>query len=148
MIKFEYFKKENYEDLLEMMMDFYRSEAVTEPLDKSLIERLLEDILSKKHPIWGYEAIYDDILVGFGIVTKYYASEVAGPTLQLEDLYIREAYRSKGIAKKYFAKVKADFPNVKRLRLEVCSSNKKAIKLYKKLGFEVLDYIQMVDDQV
>ena len=148
MIKFEYFKKENYEDLLEMMMCFYRSEAVTEPLDKSLIERLLEDILSKKHPIWGYEAIYDGILVGFGIVTKYYASEVAGPTLQLEDLYIREAYRSKGIAKKYFAKVKADFPNVKRLRLEVCSSNKKAIKLYKKLGFEVLDYIQMVDDQV
>ena len=41
MVKFEDFKKENYDDLLSMMMHFYRSDAVADPVDESIIERLL-----------------------------------------------------------------------------------------------------------
>ena len=148
MVKFEDFKKENYEDLLGMMKLFYRSDAVADPVDESIIERLLNDILSREHSIRGYEARYDGNLVGFGIVTSYYASEVAGITIQLEDLFISEDYRSMGIAQEYFAKVKDDFPEAARYRLEVCASNQRAIDLYKRLGFEVLEYVQMVDDQI
>ena len=53
-----------------------------------------------------------------------------------------------GIAQEYFAKVKDDFPEAARDRLEVCASNQRAIDLYKRLGFEVLEYVQMVDDQI
>ena len=45
MVKFEDFKKENYEDLLGMMKLFYRSDAVSDPIDESVIEKLLKDIL-------------------------------------------------------------------------------------------------------
>ena len=148
MVKFEDFKKENYDDLLSMMMHFYRSDAVADPIDESIIKRLLSDILSREHSIRGYEARYDGNLVGFGIVTSYYASEVAGITIQLEDLYISEEYRSMGIAQEYFAKVKENFPEAVRDRLEVSGTNKRAIDLYKRLGFDVLEYVQMVDDQV
>lgn len=148
MIEFEEFKMENYDNLLNMMLYFYQSDAVDHPLDGVIVQKLLDDILSKKYSIKGYEAMYGGDLVGFGIVTSYYASEVAGITIQLEDLYIIKEYRSKGIAKEYFARVKEAFPQAARFRLEVCSSNERAIELYKKLGFEELEYMQMVDDQV
>ncbi|KGF15189.1 GNAT family acetyltransferase [Peptostreptococcus sp. MV1] len=148
MIEFEEFRMENYDDLLSMMMYFYRSDAVDHPIEESIVEKLLDDIISKEHPIKGYEVIYGGDLVGFGIVTSYYASEVAGMTIQLEDLFIIDEYRSMGIAKEYINRVREAFPQAARFRLEVCSSNERAIDLYKKLGFEELEYMQMVDDQV
>src|SRR3712207_2259643 len=99
MINFREFTKNNSNELYEMMKEFYRSDAVDHPIDLEVIKRLLEDILEGKHEIIGYEVIYDDNLVGFGVVTRYYTSEVAGMTIQMEDLYIQEEYRSKGIAK-------------------------------------------------
>lgn len=91
MVKFEDFKKENYDDLLSMMMHFYRSDAVADPVDESIIERLLNDILSREHSIKGYEARYDGNLVGFGIVTSYYASEVAVKTTPTNTAFRRSA---------------------------------------------------------
>ena len=136
MIGFKEFSKENYDRLYSMMVEFYRSDAVDHPIDLDIIKRLLEDILTGDYTIRGYEVYYDDNLVGFGVMTRYYASEVAGITIQLEDLFIQEEYRSKGIAKEYFR------------RIEVARNNKRAIKLYKAGGFEELEYMQMIYDRV
>ena len=37
--------------------------------------------------------------------------------------------------------------DVVRLRLEVEAENTKAVSLYKRLGYEVLDYVQMIKDE-
>jgi len=37
-----------------------------------------------------------------------------------------------------------EYPAAKRFHLEVAEENTRAIGLYKKLGYEVLDYVQMV----
>ncbi|MDO4673473.1 MAG: GNAT family N-acetyltransferase, partial [Porphyromonadaceae bacterium] len=58
--------------------------------------------------------------------------------------FIKENYRSKGIAKAYFKAVMENYPEAVRFRLEVCSSNTKAISLYKRMGFEKLEYDQMI----
>lgn len=144
MIIFKYFEEEHYDILLEMMLDFYSSDAVDHPIEKEIVVRLLEDILSGEHPIKGIEAYYNDKLVGFGVVTTYYTSEVAGTTVQLEDLFIQEEYRSRGIAKEYFKQVMESHPEAVRFRLEVSPSNVKAIKLYDAMGFRRLDYNQMI----
>ncbi|WP_106777219.1 GNAT family N-acetyltransferase [Peptostreptococcus russellii] len=144
MIVFKYFEEEHYDILLEMMLDFYSSDAVDHPIEKEIVVRLLEDILSGEHPIKGIEAYYNDKLVGFGVVTTYYTSEVAGTTVQLEDLFIQEEYRSRGIAKEYFKHVMESHPEAVRFRLEVSPSNVKAIKLYDAMGFRRLDYNQMI----
>lgn len=144
MIIFKYFEEEHYDILLERMLDFYSSDAVDHPIEKEIVVRLLEDILSGEHPIKGIEAYYNDKLVGFGVVTTYYTSEVAGTTVQLEDLFIQEEYRSRGIAKEYFKQVMESHPEAVRFRLEVSPSNVKAIKLYDAMGFRRLDYNQMI----
>lgn len=144
MILFKNFDKKNYDSLLKMMLEFYSSDAVDQAIDKEIVRKLLDDILSGKESIKGIEAYYDNKLVGFGVITSYYASEVAGITIQLEDLFIKEEYRSKGIAKDYFKEVMENHPEAVRFRLEVCSSNTKAIDLYKRMGFEKLEYEQMI----
>lgn len=147
MIEFFEYKKENYDNLFEMMIGFYTSDAVDHPIEERIIRKLLDDIISNEYSVKGVEIYSDKELVGFGILTSYYTSEVAGINIQLEDLYIAPEYRSKGIAKKYFAYVMEKYPNAARFRLEVSPSNNRAIKLYSELGFEILDYNQMILDK-
>lgn len=146
MIKFEYFKKENYRTLLEMLLAFFTSPALTDPIDRSIVVKLLDDILEGNHNIDGIEIYYKDELVGFGTLTSYYATEVAGKTIQFEDLYIEEGYRGMGIASEYFTKIMDKYPEAKRFRLEVEESNHRAIKLYERLDFEKIGYVQMVNE--
>lgn len=146
MIEFKLFQRQNYDKLKEMMLTFYTSEAVDEALDEEIILKLLDDILSGEYSVKGIEAYYKDSLVGFGVITSYYSSEVAGLTIQLEDLYIESKYRSKGIAKEYFSAVRKNYPDAARFRLEVCPTNERAIKLYEELGFKTLKYSQMIID--
>ena len=89
----------------------------------------------------------DGHIVGFGYVTVYYACEVGGRCLMFEELYLKEEARGKGYGSRYFEAVMKARPEVKRFRLEVTRSNEGAVRLYQKLGFEFLDYDQMVLDR-
>lgn len=146
MIKIHSFKDDNRELLIEMMNDFYCSPALLHPLDKEVINRLIDDILNKEYSINGLEIINDGELIGFGTYTTYYSTEVAGIVIQFEDIYIKEKYRSLGIGKQYIQSVIRNHPEAKRFRLEVAKGNLRAKKLYEKLGFIDLSYYQMVYD--
>ena len=68
--------------------------------------------------------------------------EIHTPTSYLNDLVIKEEFRGKGYGKKFtewfisFSKKKG----VKRIGLGTRVENKRALKLYKKLGFEIIGY--------
>lgn len=66
----------------------------------------------------------------------------------VEELYVKEPYRSKGLGKEFFAFLDQLFQQkVQRLRLEVEPDNVRARKLYGNIGYEVLDYLQMVKER-
>jgi ribosomal protein S18 acetylase RimI-like enzyme len=73
--------------------------------------------------------------------------EAGGDTLWLEDLYIRKDFRNKGLGKEYFNFIFSEYKGVRRFRLEVEDTNERAVKLYKSLGFEFLEYKQMILDK-
>ena len=66
----------------------------------------------------------------------------------LEELYVRNEYRSKGIGSKVIEFLKEKFKDYKRIRLEVEINNKRGIKLYNNMGFNELKYIQMICDDI
>jgi ribosomal protein S18 acetylase RimI-like enzyme len=39
-----------------------------------------------------------------------------------------------------------EYPSAKRFHLEVAEENTRAIELYKKLGYEILEYVQMIKE--
>ena len=67
--------------------------------------------------------------------------------LLIEELYLKPEHQGKGFGSQVFDWLFEEYRGkVKRFRLEVTKVNDGAIRLYKRRGFEELDYLQMVWD--
>ena len=67
--------------------------------------------------------------------------------MMFEELYLKEEARGKGYGSRFFEMVMKERTEIRRFRLEVSKANEKAVRLYRRLGFEFLDYDQMVLDR-
>jgi ribosomal protein S18 acetylase RimI-like enzyme len=84
---------------------------------------------------------------GYGLTAKTFSQEAGGYVIWLEELYIREQFRSRGLGSEFFAYVEKKYAGqAARFRLEVEEDNVRAISLYKRLGYEALDYTQMIKE--
>ena len=81
-------------------------------------------------------------VVGYGMLAKSFSTEFGKSCIWIEDLYIKEAFRGRGIGSAFFNLVEEKYPR-SVLRLEVEEDNERAIKVYRKNGFEVLPYMEM-----
>jgi|SRR5579862_1984038 len=82
---------------------------------------------------------------GYAVFFEHY-STWAGPTLYLEDLYVRPHFRGKGIGMALLAAV-ADIAlreNSRAMQWEVLDWNERAIALYRSLGAEFRDHWKSV----
>ena len=77
---------------------------------------------------------------GYALFFDYYSTWV-GRELYLEDLFVREAFRGKGIGKALLAAVArvAQTEGCCAMQWEVLDWNKKAVDLYEKMGAEFRD---------
>ena len=64
----------------------------------------------------------------------------------IEEIFLKKEYRGKGYGRAFFEWVFREYPDVKRYRLEVTKANEGAAALYRKVGFQFLDYRQMIKD--
>ncbi len=85
-------------------------------------------------------AEWDGQAAGYALFFGYYSTWV-GPGLYLEDLFVRERFRGKGIGSALLAAVAriARDEKCSSVQWEVLGWNEKAIGLYKKLGAEFRD---------
>ena len=85
-------------------------------------------------------ADWDGQPAGYALFFGYY-STWAGRRLFLEDLFVREPFRGRGIGRALLASVAciAVQENCYGVQLEVLGGNERAIELYKFLGAEILD---------
>lgn len=134
-------------EVLEMVKSFYSSEAVDHKVEDFILERTFMDAAGQDPCIWGVLIYDEDVVVGFAYMTVCYACEVGGRTLILEELYMKEESRGKGYGKQFFTWMFKEYPDILRFRLEVTKSNEGAIALYERLGFQYLQYGQMVHDR-
>lgn len=130
-----------------LLDEFYNSDAVIKPIPKNYYENILNVLTDQNSSAKGYLIGDEKTVFGYGVVNLTFSMEAGGNTLWLEDLYIRKDYRNKGFGKQYFDFIFSTYKNVNRFRLEVEETNPKAIKLYKSLGFEFLEYKQMILDK-
>ena len=84
---------------------------------------------------------------GYGLIAKTFSQEAGGMVYWLEELYILEEYRSKGLGSEYFRYMEEHKEEgVTRFRLEVEKENERAWKLYKRQGYDWLEYDQMIKE--
>ena len=83
---------------------------------------------------------------GFALLSKTFSQEAGGVSVTIEEIYIEEAHRGKGLATSFFEYLKS-LPGIARLRIEVEDDNEGAKRLYRRMGFDLLPYLQMVIDK-
>jgi GNAT superfamily N-acetyltransferase len=126
--------------------EFYNSPAVLSPIKKEYHENTFNELMRSRDYLDCYILEYDGQLAGFGLLNITYCHEAGGKVIWIEELYVRESFRSLGIGRKFFAFVEEKFPAF-RYRLEVEKENDRAVKLYKSLGYDFLEYDQMIKDK-
>lgn len=137
---------EDREFYLRAADEFYHTDAVEKPLPMERLNANFDEVMRSDVYLEGLILEQDGEKAGYCLLTKTFHTE-AGMTLWLEDVYILEQFRSKGLGKELFAYLDENYSEkFGRFRLEVEDENEIAVALYKKNGFRFLEYKQMIKD--
>lgn len=131
--------------LNELFSEFYASDAVLSPIPQRFHDAALDELFSGASRQRCYILCAGETPVGYALLAEKYSHEAGGVELWLEELYLREGARGKGLGSALLREVLAlaRREGVMRVRLEVEPENERAAKLYAQLGFQPLPYGQM-----
>jgi ribosomal protein S18 acetylase RimI-like enzyme len=131
-----------------MVAEFYCSSAVLKPKDPKNFEATFAAAMDNSPFVRILMIENDEKPIGYALLSLTYSNEAGGMVVLIEEVQIDKAHRGGGYGSKLFEFLEHEYRSAKRFRLEVGSNNTRAIDLYRKLGYKVLDYVQMVKDVV
>jgi len=136
------------EIVLPMVADFYRTDAVDHEVPEEIMERSFNACADPDEPLLRGVLVFDgEELAGYVYLTFCYSAEVGGRCVFIEEIFLKEKFRGRGLGKEIMAWMEGEYPEVRRFRLEVTQVNKSAIRLYEGSGYKYLRYDQMVFDK-
>lgn len=135
------FVPEDREDYIRFSTEFYNSSAVDKPVPRENFEQGFDEMMRSDVYVQGYMLVCDGNNVGYCVTMKTYSVEAGGITIWIDELFVLEEYRSKGLGRELFKYIEENGDKkLRRIRLEVELDNGRAISLYKKMGFEPAPY--------
>lgn len=135
------FVPEDREDYIRFSTEFYNSSAVDKPVPREHFEQGFDEMMRSDVYVQGYMLVCDGNNVGYCVTMKTYSVEAGGITIWIDELFVLEEYRSKGLGRELFKYIEENGDKkLRRIRLEVELENGRAISLYKKMGFEPATY--------
>jgi ribosomal protein S18 acetylase RimI-like enzyme len=130
MIQFKSLESSQIETITSMMRDFYAIDNY--PIDFEISKQLFHEFISNENlgKSW---LIYDDSeVIGYVILTFIFSFEYKGRIAFIDELYLKDIARGKGIGAKTLDFIKEQIPklSLKLLYLEVEHHNENAQRLY------------------
>ncbi|MEO8515994.1 MAG: GNAT family N-acetyltransferase [Flavobacterium sp.] len=125
------------EEMVSMMQDFYAIDNY--PIEVDLTKKLFEEFLINENLGRAWLIYNKEEIVGYVILTFIFSFEYKGSIGFLDELYLSEKARGKGIGKKTmnFIQIQAQELKLKVIYLEVENHNENAQKLYHGSHFSV-----------
>lgn len=130
------------EAVIDMMRVFYTSPAVLSNGSEEIFLSDVENCVNDNPYLEGYIIENTNDVQGYAMVAKSFSTEFGKHCIWIEDLYIKDEYRGMGLGSMALKYIEEKYPNA-LFRLEVEAENERAVKTYKKCGFEVLPYMEM-----
>ena len=128
-----------------MAEEFYHSDAVLHPIPAEYHRRAFAEMMRSGQYLSGYIFTDGDNTAGFAVTNRMMQHEAGGVMVWVEDLYIRPAYRGQGLGSRFLAWLEEQLRgDAVMLRLETEPENERAQELYYRLGYENLNYLQMI----
>ena len=128
--------------VVDMMRIFYHSPAVFTNGSEEIYHNDVTACVEDSPYAEGYIFENEKEILGYGMIAKSFSTEFGKPCIWIEDLYLKEEYRGKGIGSSFFAYLEEKYPNT-IMRLEVEEDNTRAVAVYLKNGYETLPYMEM-----
>lgn len=129
--------------LLAMMEEFYREEAIL--FERETARGAIEEL--SQTPALGsiLLLVVDEEVIGYLVAIQSFILEFGGRQTFLDELFIAEKWRGKGLGKCALAAVEkfARENHSRALRLEAARTNARALAMYERVGFERHDRFTM-----
>ena len=149
MLTYRDIRPEDQAAVIPMVEKFYTSDAVDHPVPTEILTRAFHDVADPKQDlVRGVLILEQEQPIGYIYLTPCYSCEVGGVCILIEELYIREEHQGKGYGRQAMDWILKQYPDCRRVRLEVTQVNQRAVHLYETCGFTYLRYDQMVLDRV
>ena len=123
--------------ITQMMQDFYAIDNY--PMDVEVAKNLFQEFISNDHLGKSWLIYSENEIVGYIILTFIFSFEYGGKIAFVDELFIKETARGKGIGKEAIQFIQREVPklSLKLLYLEVEPHNENAQKLYLAHDFEL-----------
>ena len=131
------------ETYIALSEEFYSSDAVSHSIPVEFHKNSFDELMRSDEYIECFILEHEGDTAGYALIAKTFSPEAGGVVVWIEELYVREGFRGKGLGKAFFAYMEQNY-NVSRYRLEVEPDNVRAKKLYSALGYKKLPYEQMI----
>lgn len=141
--KIRKFIEEDKHEILSMMQEFYNSDAVFTNGSNEIFETDFETCINNSPFLDGYVFYNQDKILGYAMLAKSFSTEFGKICIWIEDLYLKEYCRGKGVIPDFINYLKSVYPDV-IFKLEVEEENSHAVHVYKKCGFKELPYSEMI----
>ena len=142
MYKIRLMEEKDRDTVLGMMRVFYESPAVLSNGSDEIFKADIDNCINDSPYLEGYVFEDNGELLGYTMISKSFSTEFGKPCIWIEDLYLKEAYRARGLGNLFFDHLTKAYTDC-IFRLEVEDENEIAIRLYEKRGFTVLPYKEM-----
>ena len=142
-MKIRKMRRDDKDAVIKMMREFYTSAAVITNGSEKIFAANVDNCTGGSNLVEGFIFEIDGEIIGYGILAKGYSTEFGGECIWIEDIFVEENFRGRGIGAKFIQHVK-EIHAGKILRLESERGNSKALAFYKKFGFEELPYLELV----
>lgn len=131
-------------EYVKLVSEFYHSDAVLAPVDSTHFELTFAELMRSSEKIACYVAEVDGEIAGYALVARFFSQEAGGEVVWLDEIYVRDRFRGLGVGTALISRIFSDFENAAAFRLEIEPENEGAERLYRRLGFEKLDYEQRI----
>lgn len=123
--------------ITQMMQDFYAIDNY--PMNVEVTKNLFREFISNEHLGKSWLIYSENEIVGYIILTFIFSFEYGGKIAFVDELFIKETARGKGIGKEAIQFIQKEVPklSLKLLYLEVEPHNENAQKLYLAHDFEL-----------
>lgn len=128
--------------VIQMMRGFYASDCVATNGSEEIFNADIDTCISDSPYLEGYVFEENGTIEGYAMLALSFSTEYGKPCVWIEDLFIEDAHRGKGIGSSFFEFIEQKYPDA-IFRLEVEAENTRAVHVYKKCGFDFMPYLEM-----